>query len=230
MAVETIQMNQDTWRMEDSGVRFFLLAGSEKALLIDSGMTVPDAGAVASTLTNLPISLLNTHSDMDHTGSNGLFASFRMHPADEENYRKSGQGGQLIPVFDGDEIDLGNRLLKIIHIPGHTPGSIAVLDVARRVLISGDPVQQHGRIFMFGPHRNMQDYISSLDKLENMADQFDQIWPSHGDLPVGPDILPKLREGAQKILDKKIMGNKELFHGHSIVAYDLGFTTLLCDD
>ena len=65
-----VQMNENTWRIEDGGVRFFLLTGSEKALLIDSGMMVHDARNIAEELTNLPIFLLNTHADMDHTGSN----------------------------------------------------------------------------------------------------------------------------------------------------------------
>ena len=41
-----------------------------------------------------------------------------------------------------------------MHSPGHTPGSAAVLDIADRILISGDLVQAHGYIFMFGEHRN----------------------------------------------------------------------------
>ena len=43
-------------------------------------------------------------------------------------------------MTQGDIIDLGDRPLKIIDIPGHTPGSIAILDVKNRVLISGDSV------------------------------------------------------------------------------------------
>ena len=229
MDPKIIQMNQNTWRIEDSGVRFFLLAGTEKSLLIDSGMTVRNALEIASSLTRLPVSLLNTHADMDHIGCNNQFDSFYMHPADEPSYRRSGKGGQIIPVHDNDEMDLGNRPLKIIHLPGHTPGSIAVLDTALRVLISGDPIQEHGRIFMFGENRNMPDYIQSLKKLENMVMSFDEIWPSHADLPLSPAIIPTLRESAQKILDGKIQGTAEEFHGRTITAYDLGFTTLLCN-
>ena len=44
----------DTWRIDDGGVRFFLLCGTERALLIDSGMTVTDAKEIAESLTSLP--------------------------------------------------------------------------------------------------------------------------------------------------------------------------------
>ena len=114
-------------------------------------------------------------------------------------------------------------------MPGHTPGSIAVLDVQNRVLISGDPVQVHGRIFMFGDHRNMKDYISSLEHLKGFADQFDEIWPSHADIPISPVVIQRLYDGAQAVLDGAIQGKPVELFGRSIVAYDLGFSVLLCD-
>ncbi|MBQ8160357.1 MAG: MBL fold metallo-hydrolase, partial [Clostridia bacterium] len=63
MAEKIIQMNEHTWRIEDGGVRFFLLTGEEKALLIDSGMQVHHAREIAQELTDLPLELLNTHAD-----------------------------------------------------------------------------------------------------------------------------------------------------------------------
>ena len=225
---QVIRINEDTWRIEDGMVRFFLLKGTEKALLIDTGMTIRHAREIAAALTGLPVELLNTHSDGDHTGCNEEFECFYMHPADEEHYRKAGKGGRLIPVQDGDEIDLGGRKLKIIHLPGHTPGSIAVLDINHRVLISGDPIQEHGRIFMFGGHRNMPDYINSLEKLDQMTTEFDEIWPSHADLPVSPDCIRKLCEGARQIQEGKIAGHGADLFGQKIMVYDLGFASFLC--
>ena len=149
-------INEMTWRIEDGGVRFFLLAGNEKALLIDSGMNLRNAREIAESLTDLPVELLNTHADMDHIAGNGAFETFWMHPDEEPVYRRGGRGGVIRPLRDGDVLDLGGRELRIIHLPGHTPGSIAVLDVNNRVLISGDPIQAHGRIYMFGAHRDLK--------------------------------------------------------------------------
>lgn len=227
MNYEIIKINDHTWRIENEGVRIFLLAGTKRALLIDSGMSLRNARDIAESLTDLPLSLLNTHADMDHTGSNGQFESFYMHPADEPDYRRGGHSGNVIPVEDGDELDLGERPLKIIHIPGHTPGSIAVLDVKNRVLISGDPVQQDGHIYMFGPNRNMDQYIKSLEYLESRADEFDEIWPSHADIPVSPEVIPKLREGARAVQAGEIEGKETEMHGFTVKVYDLGFCRLL---
>ena len=229
MNCEIIPMKEGTWRIEDGGVRFFLLTGAEKALLIDSGMNVHNAKEIAASLTDLPLSLLNTHADPDHIGSNGEFASFCMHPDEEAVYRRGGRPGVILPVRDGDSLDLGGRELRIIHLPGHTPGSIAVLDVKNRVLISGDPIQAHGRIFMFGPHRDLEAYLRSLERLAEFTDFFDEIWPSHADIPLAPSVIQRLRDGAQAVLEGKISGTPTELHGCRITAYDLGFCTLLCD-
>lgn len=54
---EVIRINKNTNRIEDGGVRFFLLEGSEKALLIDTGMNTPDAKKIAESFTDLPLIL-----------------------------------------------------------------------------------------------------------------------------------------------------------------------------
>ena len=229
MNCEIIQMRENTWRIEDGGVRFFLLAGTERALLIDSGMNVDDARGIAAGLTDLPLSLLNTHADRDHIGSNEQFEAFYMHPAEEPVYRRSGKPGTILPVVDGDLLDLGQRELRIIHLSGHTPGSIAVLDVRNRALISVDPIQTNGHIFMFGSHRDLEAYVRSLERLETLRDQFDEIWPSHGDIPIGPEAIAKLREGAWDVIAGKIQGVPAEVHGNAITVYDVGISRLLCD-
>ena len=82
---------------------------------------------------------------------------------------------------------------------------------------------------MFGPHRNMNDYINSLEKLNQMTEQFDELWPSHADIPVRPDVIGQLIEGTKKVLNQEILCVTESFHGRTIAVYDLGFTVLLCD-
>ncbi|MCH5248708.1 MAG: MBL fold metallo-hydrolase [Lachnospiraceae bacterium] len=227
--MEIIKINETTWRIEDSGVRFFLLAGEKKALLIDSGMQVHNAKEIAQGLVNLPIELLNTHGDIDHVGSNDEFESFYMNPAEASNYYNTQKKtGTIIPVTDGDIIDLGDRELEIITLPGHTPGSIAVLDKNNRVLISGDPIQD-GNIFMFGVQREMHAYLLSLEKLKKYLDKFDTIYPSHGSFPVTPEIIDSLHEGATRILAGEVEGSDAEFHGIKIKRYDVGVAGFLCD-
>lgn len=227
---EIIRINSDTWRIEEPGVRFFLLAGTEKALLIDSGMFVQHAREIAQGLTDLPIELLNTHGDRDHTGSNHEFDAVYMHPAELSNYHNTqGTPGKTVPVWDGDVLDLGNRRLSVIALPGHTPGSIAVLDEKYRALISGDPIQD-GEIFLFDVQREMSAYRQSLVRLKRFADQFDLIYPSHGTFPLETGIIDGLIAAAEGVMEGKYTPQeRKLFDKIWVRSYDVGIATFLCD-
>ena len=227
MDYQIIQIDENTWRIEDGGVRMFVLTGTEKALLIDSGMNLTNAREIAQSLTALPLMLLNTHADRDHVAGNAAFETFYMHPAEGSNYYHGPvAAGQMIPVWDGDVIDLGHRALEVIHIPGHTPGSIALLDESRRVLYAGDSVQA-GNIFMFGVQREFHAYICSLERLETIADRFDVIYPSHSTFPVGKDVIAPLKEAAKKVLAGTLPGTPMEMHGRTVTRYDAGVAGFL---
>ena len=108
MECRIIRIDDQTWRLEEEGVRFFLLTGSRSALLIDSGMQVHNAKELAEGLTALPLSLLNTHADRDHIGSNAEFDAVYMSPAELVNYPLAKKASDIIPIRDGSSIDLGN--------------------------------------------------------------------------------------------------------------------------
>ena len=219
----------NTWAETDQGARIFLLAGREKALLIDTGMTGLDLHAITSLHTDLPLQLLNTHADRDHIAGNAQFQEFYMHPSEAAFYRNVQHGsGRLLPVFDGDLIDLGGRTLEIIHLPGHTPGSITVLDWENRCLIGGDPIQEDGNIYMFGDHRNMDAYIAGLERLLARGD-FDFIYPSHAKEKVSRDVIPELIDGAKDILAGKIPGKEIEVHGKKVTSCDVGVSRFLCE-
>lgn len=225
---DIIKVNDSTWRIEDGDVRFLLLCGSERAALVDTGMNTPDAKEIAKSLTKLPIILINTHADRDHISGNAFFPEFYMSPKEEANFAEKGNGGTIIPVKEGDVIDLGDRPLRIIDIPGHTPGSIAILDERNRVLISGDSVQD-GKIFMFGQYRSMERYIESLDHLMEFEGQFDEIYAMHGTFPVKPDLIHKLREGASQIVEGKATGREVNLFGNAVCLYLFPYAGFLCE-
>lgn len=226
--MQITKIQDGTWIFDEGGVRFFLLTGSERALLIDSGMMTKNAKELARDLTSLPIELLNTHADRDHTAGNGEFDFAYMSLAECSNYYHGGGKGKVIPVWDQDVIDLGGRPLRIISIPGHTPGSIAVLDEKNRRIFTGDPVQD-GRIFMFGVQREMHAYVHSLERLMKFVDLFDEIYPSHGGYPLKPEVIPALKSAAEKILSGELEYKPEEVFGQKIKVYDVGIATFLTD-
>jgi len=226
--LEIIKINEDTYRIEDDGVRFFLLIGTKKALMIDSGMKAKEAKSICSSLTLQKIELLNTHADIDHISGNNSFDSFYMSILDKELYKENNGQGEINPIEDGMMIDLGERILKIISIPGHTPGSVAILDQKYRVLYSGDTVQD-GRIFMFGKFRNKQIYKESLIKLDKIKEKFDFIYPSHGSIPVQKELIGQLIDGIDSIMKDNATGKIVNLFGKEVTYYAFPYASFLCD-
>lgn len=197
------------WIFEEEGVRSFFFEGVDRAMLVDTGfgkLPLPD---MAAELTGLPVFLVNTHTDRDHTGCNKFFRPVYLHPSEMEHYRnelpEDCRMEDVLPLWEGDIIDLGHWRFEVILTPGHTPGSIMLLEREKRMLISGDTIQDDV-IFLFGAGRNMPAFQSSLRRIMDMADAFDSIWPSHGSYPLTPDILPGILQGTQDLLDGKLSG------------------------
>ena len=217
---EFIQINENTWRLEDGFVRCFLLEGSEKAVLIDSGMNCANAGELAREITDKPVMLLNTHGDVDHISGTGGFPEIYMHPADYEccGIKEKFPSVRLAGILDEEVIDLGNRPLKMIHIPGHTKGSLAILDVNMRVLIAGDSVQK-GHIFMFGPNREPEKFEASLDKLISIKNEYDFVYASHDEFCLPSDYVEKVKLAWQQVRSGKVSYEEADMFGNKIKSY-----------
>lgn len=65
---------------------------------------------------------------------------------------------------DGDVMDLGDRAFEVMHLPGHSPGSIALWESARRVLFSGDAIYDGPLLFEL-PGSSIADYARTLERL-----------------------------------------------------------------
>ena len=229
METEVIQISEGTWRIEDAGVRCFLFTGANRALLVDSGKTIDNLREIVSELTRLPVMLVNTHVDGDHIACNAQFPNLFMHPAEYSLYRKvRKRTGIIRPLWEGDIIDLGERLFEVIEVPGHTPGSIALLNEAERFLIGGDGIQ-NGKIYLFGEERDLLAYLHSLEKVKTRAACFDWVYPSHADFPVPAEIIEKLMEGVKRILRGEVSPTISSFVGMPIKVYDIGVATILYD-
>lgn len=196
------------WIMEENGVRSFLFEGDKRTMLVDTGFGTLQLREMAAELTDLPVFVVNTHTDKDHTGCNRDFKSIYMHPAEMDHYKNALPEGcrmeNVSPLWEGDIIDLGLWKFEVILTPGHTPGSIMLLEREKHMLISGDTIQD-GNIFMFGAGRNIWAFQNSLKKIMNISDAIDSIWPSHGSYPLKKDIIPGILKGSQDLLAGKLM-------------------------
>ena len=107
------------------------------------------------------------------------------------------------PLWEGGIIDLGHWRFEVVLTPGHTPGSVMLLERDKRMLISGDTIQD-GMIFMFGPGRNMPAFRCSLRRIMGLTDAFDTVWPSHGNYPLKPDIILDILRNARELAEGKL--------------------------
>lgn len=208
---EVISIAENAWRIEDNGVRALLFVGDEKALLVDTCFgnngSLKD---IVNRLTDKPITVINTHADDDHTGCNKEFATVLMHPADFAVYHSHRPGMPVEPVWEGDVIDLGGWEFEVIHLPGHTPGSIGLLDRRNRVLVGGDSIS-YTPVFMFTSERSMEAHVESMKKLMKMQDAFDVIYAAHGPMEVEKEQIQRFINAGGKILNGEVEGKEPAF-------------------
>ena len=94
---------------------------------------------------------------------------------------------------DGDRIDLGGRVLTVLHLPGHTPGSIALLEERTGTLYSGDIVYE-GALIDDLPNSDVAAYRRSMEFLTDL--DVSVVHPGHGD----SFDRPRLRQLAEAYL------------------------------
>jgi glyoxylase-like metal-dependent hydrolase (beta-lactamase superfamily II) len=70
-------------------------------------------------------------------------------------------------VDEGDVIDLGDRSFSVLHLPGHSTGSVALLEPATGIFFSGDVIYD-GRMFDDGTPSGPETYIASIERLKEL--------------------------------------------------------------
>jgi glyoxylase-like metal-dependent hydrolase (beta-lactamase superfamily II) len=184
----------------------YLAEGKTKALLVDSLIGVGNLRAFCRELTDLPIVLVNTHGHVDHTGGNFDFDECYIHPSDipliyeketlREGYvknaiKKSGKSIALLesdftaakpmktfPARNGLVFDLGERNIEVIEVPGHTAGTIALLDRGSGIVFSGDAC--NANTLMFLPDAtSIEEYLESLLRFKRFQPCFEAMWGGH---------------------------------------------------
>jgi hydroxyacylglutathione hydrolase len=144
--------------------------------------------------------LVHTHAHLDHIGDLGRLreqtgGSGLLHPQDLPLYQTLGLQAQWIglaqapPVValdgtlnDGDLLEVGGVRCRVLHTPGHTPGSVSfeVDDGAKPVLFTGDTLfaGSIGRWDLGGT--SMEDILHSIRTKLLAYDDATPVVPGHG--------------------------------------------------
>ena len=105
---------------------------------------------------------------------------------------------KTLPVADGDVFDLGGVRLTVVHIPGHTPGGIALLNDRDRLLLVGDSASLHVWMFL-QESTSIATYVQSLQRLREMGNQYDAIVASHVRSLLPKELISRLIHCARNI-------------------------------
>jgi len=151
----------------------YMIEENGKKLLIDSG----DGQVV---LDFVPDVCILTHGHFDHTrGVKPDWKTVLLHPAEFKfggshiEVPKNAQANSMVPL------SFGPHLLEFFHTPGHTDGSICILDRKTGLLFSGDTKFAqggYGRTDLMGSDEEMEKSLALIDKIP-----YKLLCPGHGE-------------------------------------------------
>ena len=201
------QLEPGLFRIGNSMVNMDLIVGSHHALLFDTGYGFGSLKTLVEDITDKPLYVVNSHGHVDHACGNQQFGGAYIHELDmslavEHNGREmriaeletaevppdfdleaylSLGTGELMPVGEGHIFDLGGMTMEVVHLPGHTAGSIGLWCPERKLLWVGDAMNCF--VWLFLPEaQSLDTYIASLHKAAALP--FTHMIQSHEPQPV----------------------------------------------
>ena len=254
---EVTEFAPKTWCLSEFKlVNAFLVEGTEKAALIDTGCGIGNLAQIVRELTQKPLIILMTHGHFDHDGGVKQFPGVPvyLHSADGQLMHQTVAMMQkmmgtadlnkmrslyittrgpvrcpeldqtellklvptepcdpiyeYLPMEDGMEFDLGGRVLKVIHSPGHTPGEVSILDETSRTLFSGDTANV-GIILMRQPGNGtklIEECNRTMGKLWTMEASYDRLGVGHDAVTVDKQIVKDYYDLTTGLLNGSIVG------------------------
>ncbi len=188
-ACTVVPLEDRVWqlRTKSRSCNSYLFRGRRKTILVDAGL---NAGfdALKGCLNSIEVSpdaidtIILTHEHFDHIGAVPRFTGCRVVAAHRLTAHKIASGddyailrgsfGEVAADFgiemildEGAVIDTGDHRLRVFHTPGHTSGSISLLEERRGLLITGDVVLAGGHLGGVFGSGSISDTIYSLDTL-----------------------------------------------------------------
>lgn len=193
----------------------YIVEGDTAAVVIDTGTSIKNLDAIVDSLTDKPYKVIATHGHYDHVGNISFFPEIYLHEADRniESAPLQAYRGVINPLRDGDTFDLGGRRLKVVHMPGHTPGSVVLVDYDNKLVFTGDAFGSGEMWMQLEPQVPFADFIDSCSRMiEIMSeDGVDKLYVGHypyAKRTLDMDYMLELVEVARRIDSGEAAGSE----------------------
>lgn len=203
----------------------YLLMGSERCLLIDTGLGICNIYDEVRKLTDKHVTAVATHIHWDHIGGHKYFPDFYAHkeelswlrgnfPLSAETVREMVvdrcelpegydvskyemfQGNPTVVLNRGEIIDIGNRKIKVLHTPGHSPGHLCFWEPERKYVYTGDLIYKD-TLFAYYPSTDPEAYLQSLEIIAALPAQ--KLFPAHHSLDIQPEIAVRMKDAFSEL-------------------------------
>lgn len=190
----------------------FVIMGDSAAILLDLGSGQRPEGSPSmrkvaeSFIGNRMLIPMLTHFHFDHTGDITAFpeglamlelpwikqavdTSNHFQLNFSQNLRFNWNAEHHLPyvkinrwIKDGEEINLGNRTVKVLNMPGHSPESLVLVDQRNNYIFTGDFLyhSMNGGLVAYTPGSNLKAYQRSAQRLLDYSNKKTQFFGSHG--------------------------------------------------
>ena len=101
---------------------------------------------------------------------------------------------------NNDNIDLGNRVLTILHTPGHSPGHLCIYEAERGYLYTGDLLYK-GTLFAFYPTTDPLLFVKSVEAVSRI-DNVKKVLPGHNELDLSKEFILEVNKACQDLFSK----------------------------
>ena len=225
----------------------YLVNGTKKSILLDSGSGYGDLKKYIlenhlSSHENIAVIL--THGHHDHMGGADSFDKIYMNSKDLDIFKKFGTyeerlsyakemednfgikidlnfvpttKKELLPIEDYQVFDLGNLHIKMIPVPGHTPGMMCPLIEEDRIIIFGDACGVS--VLLLDEYSSkVSDYKVSLLNLKKYENDYDTILRNHGTFWSPKSLLDNVIECCDLILTNKDAHQPVTMHGRKMYS------------
>ncbi len=235
----------------------YLILGSKRALLFDTGLGVGKISAVVARLTQLPVTVVNSHTHFDHVGGNAEFKDIWSRDLSYTRHNMRGQSNiysrdalaqerlcgplpsnvnpksySIRPWKNTRSLRDGERIDlggRIIEVL-FTPGHTpdsVSLLDRQNGLLFTGDTFYPGPIYLFTPETDFSAYTRSVNRLAALESQIKLLLPAHNVPVADPIFLKRLAAAVQQVNQGK--AKEQVTEGHREYVFD-GFSLLLASN